>query len=185
MLLERFPDIAEMRVLDLGGTPRYWATAPVKPNKVTVVNLEGFDPVDGVEAIVGDACDPPDIRGDFDLVYSNSLIEHVGGYERRRRLAEIVKGVAQRHWVQTPYRYFPIEPHWLFPGFQFLPLRARAAITQWWPLGHMRGGGQLALDRALSVELLSRTEMRYLFPDSTIVTERFVGLPKSIVAVRG
>ena len=27
--------------------------------------------------------------------------------------------------VQIPYRYFPIEPHWLFPGLQFLPQRAR------------------------------------------------------------
>ena len=33
--------------------------------------------------------------------------------------------------VQTPYRYFPVEPHWLFPGLQFLPmgLRARGAAA--------------------------------------------------------
>ncbi len=39
-------------------------------------------------------------------------------------------------WVQTPYRYFPIEPHWIFPGFQFLPLSARTEISRRWPLGN-------------------------------------------------
>lgn len=63
----------------------------------------------------------------FDLVYSNSVIEHVGGHARSCDFAGMVKTLARRHWgVQTPYRYFSIEPHWLFPGLQFLPQSARA-----------------------------------------------------------
>lgn len=52
---------------------------------------------------------------DFGLVYSNSLIEHLGGHARRAAFAEQVRSLAPRHWVQTPYRYSLIKPHWLVP----------------------------------------------------------------------
>ena len=89
--------------------------------------------------VSGDACRPPDrVRNEsYDLVFSNSLIEHVGGFANRQLCADFIRSKADRHWVQTPYRYFPIEPHWLFPGFQFLPLNARVAITRRWKLGFM------------------------------------------------
>jgi hypothetical protein len=87
--------------------------------------------------------------------------------------------------VQTPYRYFPVEPHFLFPGFQFLPLKARAALVQRWPLVHTRPGDHdAAVSAALHVELLGRTELEALFPDSEIVSEKLAGLTKSLVAVR-
>jgi hypothetical protein len=184
MLLDRFPDLEDMRVVDLGGTPTFWSAAPVKPATTVVVNLDGFRSLEGIEVVVADACEPPDWLADFDLVFSNSLMEHLGGYTRRRRFADVIRSLAPRHWIQTPYRYFPVEPHWLFPGFQFMPLNARAALTRWWPLGHIHQTGPEAVDRALSVELIGRTEMRFLFPDSAILTERFLGLPKSLIAVR-
>ena len=81
--------------------------------------------------VLGDACDLPSaLRGQrFDLVFSNSVIEHVGGHSRRAAFADSVHALSDHHWVQTPYRYFPLEPHFLFPGFQFLPLRAKAEVT--------------------------------------------------------
>ena len=77
---------------------------------------------------IGDACDPVGAVGgrSFDLVYSNSVIEHVGGHQRRELFAQAVRDLAPSHWVQTPYRYFPLEPFWLFSAFQFLPLPSRA-----------------------------------------------------------
>jgi hypothetical protein len=71
----------------------------------------------------------------FDLIYSNSVIEHVGGHWRRERYAETVHHFADHHWIQTPYRYFPVEPHWLFPFFQHLPISVKATITARWPMG--------------------------------------------------
>ena len=183
-----FPDISEMRVLDLGGDTRNWVSSPVRPREVVLVNVF-FQPseVDWMSTAVGDACDlPHDLRGKtFDLVYSNSVIEHVGGAWRRGAFAQTVADMAPRHWVQTPYRYFPLEPHWLFPGFQLLPLAARAAVTRRWKLGHRHAADRkTAVESSLSVELLSRTEMRHLFPDSRLHTERMAGLPKSMIAVR-
>ncbi|WP_431677333.1 class I SAM-dependent methyltransferase [Kitasatospora sp. KL5] len=187
-LLRCFPDLAEMRVLDLGGTPDSWRAAPCRPAHVVTVNL---DPATarhgepGLTAVVADACElPPSLAHErFDLVYSNSLVEHVGGHSRRQRFAEAVQTRAGHHWVQTPYRYFPIEPHWVFPGMQFLPFRVRVAISQHWPHGHIRSDGPAqAVTDVAEVELLSATEMRSYFPDSHIWFERFAGLPKSLVA---
>jgi hypothetical protein len=187
----RFPRLADMRVLDLGGTPGYWRGAPVRPATVTVVNLDPVQlaprPGEPIAVVQGDACDLPDsVRAErFDLVVSNSVLEHVGGHARREQFAESVHAAAPHHWIQTPYRYFPIEPHWLFPGFQFLPVAAQTYVTRRWPLGHRHATDKAtATTWALEAELVSITEMRYYFPGSKIWCERLAGLPKSLVAVR-
>lgn len=186
MFVDAFPDLTSMRVLDLGGTARYWRLAPERPLAVTVVNLRDEDAgEDWIEMVVADACAlPGSVASRFDLVYSNSLIEHVGGWSRRQQLADTIHRQADAHWVQTPYRYFPIEPHWLFPGFQFLPAVARARISASWPLGHTRSTRDSALQDVLDVELLGKAELRRLFPTSTVVAESFAGLPKSLIAIR-
>ena len=182
----RFPDVEKMRILDLGGTVIHWETSSVRPKSVVVVNLlPEVSNTDWITAAQGDACDPPaQVRAaEFDLVYSNSLIEHVGGHARRRDFASVVRALAPHHWVQTPYRYFPIEPHWLFPGLQFLPQSARAWSIQRWPLSPAKPNNEQALEDVLEVELLSQTEMKYYFPRSELVKERVLGLTKSLIAV--
>lgn len=192
LLLRRFPNFEQMRVLDLGGTIGAWQAAPVRPHHVTLVNLSPEDgPVDERQfaAIEGDACDPPpELRSQhFDLVYSNSAIEHLGGHARRSAFAQYVETAAPHHWVQTPYRYFPIEPHWLFPGFQFLPVSTRCLISRRWRLGwYSRPGEERAtvVEGVLEIELLSATEMQHYFPTSELLQERLLGLTKSLVAVK-
>jgi hypothetical protein len=188
-LRETFGEIESMSVMDLGGTAEAWQRAPLRPASVHVVNLEP-EPEGLPDWIRADQADatalPPTIIGaHYDLVFSNSVIEHVGGHVQRLRFADAIHKLADRHWVQTPYRYFPIEPHWLFPGFQFLPLTIRAEISRRWPLVHTqspnRGEG---LRAAMSVELLSRTEMAVYFPDSEICTERMLGTTKSLIAIK-
>lgn len=189
LLLSQFPDLDAMRVIDLGGTVEAWNAAPVQPAELTILNLShsGAGALPPTTLVVGDACALPDeVAGRrFDLVYSNSLVEHVGGVARRMDFASSVASLSERHWVQTPYRYFPVEPHWLFPGFQFLPLCTRALISRTWPVMGWRSADiRHAVGDALWVELLSRTEMLWLFPDSTILAERLGGLTKSLIAVR-
>jgi hypothetical protein len=184
---QQFPDIARMRVLDLGGTAVHWETSPLRPQSVVVVNLlTDVTDADWITPVQADACAVPDQvrRQDFDIVYSNSLIEHLGGHARRATFAEQVQSLAPRHWVQTPYRYFPIEPHWLFPGLQFMPPNLRAKAIQVWPLSPAKPRGRAALADVLEVELLSVTEMGYYFEDSKILRERVAGLTKSLIAVK-
>jgi hypothetical protein len=184
-----FGAIESMSVIDLGGTVEAWLRAPLRPASVHVVNLEP-PPAGGpawIRADQADACDLPAhiSGGHYDLVFSNSVIEHVGGHAQRIRFADAVHKLADRHWVQTPYRYFPVEPHWLFPGFQFLPLTVRAEISRRWPLVHTPSTSHEAgLRAAMGVELLSRAEMAAYFPDSTLQVERLLGLVKSLIAVK-
>jgi len=185
LFARHFPNAAELTVLDLGGTTEYWRRAPVGVRHVTVVNLtEPGEPAPGLEPVLGDACGYQPDRP-YDLVVSNSLLEHVGGHAMRARLAGTVRRAAPRHWVQTPYRYFPIEPHWLFPGLQVLPVGVRAAVSMRWPLAHSRPANHAdAVREVLWTELVGRTEMICLFPDSTVTFERVAGIPKSLLAIR-
>lgn len=192
-----FPDLDRLRVIDLGGRADMWMRAPVRPAHVHLVNLEEQPDAlpdwitaevrdvikDGGDAGGGGGGGEPAF-GPYDLAFSNSVIEHVGGFANREAFARAVRGLAPRYWVQTPYRYFPVEPHFLFPGFQFLPLSMRAGVLRRWPLVHSRPTTRArALEIALWVELLSRTELQVLFPESRIIKERIGGLPKSLVAV--
>ena len=190
---DAFPDVANMRVIDLGGTVESWLRAPVRPAEVTVLNLTepGVSTESWLTPVEGDACAAVEVlkrQGldpNFDLVFSNSLIEHVGGHAKRSELAEQVSELAPHHWVQTPYRYFPIEPHWLFPMMQFLPAPARASVAYRWPLTHTRPDSrETALSEVQWTELIGVRELRSYFPQSQIVKERLAGVPKSLIAVR-
>lgn len=187
VMLQHFPDFESYRILDLGGTRLFWQQSPARPAHVTIVNLDQGNSVGTeVSCIEADACEfRPQAGERYDMVFSNSLIEHVGGYSRRQQIAQVVRKLSPNSWIQTPYRYFPIEPHWVMPGQQFMPLALRARLSARWGFGHVRASNyQEALEECLSTELLTQTELSYLFPDASIWKERWHGITKSIVAVR-
>jgi SAM-dependent methyltransferase len=178
-----------VRVLDVGGLQHFWLAldrAELPRMQITFVNMWEYQPdLPDAVALVGDARDMSRFADrEFDVVFSNSVIEHVGGLREQARMARECVRVGKRYFVQTPNRAFPIEPHFLFPGFQFLPLALRARLHQWrrWGWWDKAGGRYQALEEVESIRLLTRGEMRYLFPDATIWTERLLGLPKSFVA---
>ena len=177
-----------MSVLDLGGTAAAWRLAPLQPARLVLLNVEEPGTVGEAESVIGDACDPPAsvTRQHFDLVFSNSLVEHVGGHWRRERFAAVARTLAEHYWVQTPYRYFPLEPHYVGPLFQFLPLGLRGRLIASWPLGSLATvkDPEACLAQAQQTELLSRTEMRRYFPDAALLDERVLGMAKSLIAVR-
>lgn len=189
MLLGRFPDLPDMEVIDLGGEVHHWRTVPRPPRRVTLVNRAPSreELPDFVEEVVADACALPSevLDRQWDLVHSNSVIEHVGGHARRQDFAASVRALAPAHWIQTPNRYFPVEPHWMFPGFQFLPARTRRWVAVRWPFHPGLRDPGLAADEVLDIELISRFELAWYFPDSEIVAERVGGMAKSYIAVTG
>jgi SAM-dependent methyltransferase len=181
----------ETRVLDVGGTAWNWSLGPVSPN-VTLVNIplsrEGLknDP----PLVIGDGRSLPFADGAFDVVFSNSVIEHVGGSDGQQRFADEIRRTGRRYWVQTPNRGFPIEPHLLTPFLQFLPKRWQWRIAQrftvWETLARPRPDQrEYYLKHCIDeVRLLGVAEMQKLFPDAEILRERFLGITKSIIAVR-
>jgi hypothetical protein len=185
---ERFPDFAQMSVLDLGGTAGAWRLVPTRPTRLVLLNIAPPGELEGAESAVGDACDPPDRvrREHFDLVFSNSLLEHVGGHWRRERFAEVVRTQGEHYWIQTPNRYFPLEPHYVAPLFQFVPLAARARFVARWPVGSLATvkDPAVCLAQVQQTELVGRTELRGYFPDAEVLYERVLGVAKSLVALR-
>lgn len=178
------------RILDVGGTQAYWDRMGFSDPTVEIVlvNLEAT-PVTrpAFEAVVGDARaldDVPD--GAFDVVFSNSVIEHLGDLRSQRAMAAEVRRVGRRYWVQTPNRHFPLEAHALLPFIQYLPARMRGAIVARHRPGWYRGcPPDLALAEALAVRLLTSHEMRQLFPGATLWQERILGLTKSLIVHAG
>jgi SAM-dependent methyltransferase len=124
------------------------------------------------QLVVGDARAMPFADGEFDVAYCNSLLEHVEPADRPLVAAEI-RRVARRWFVQTPNFWFPVEPHVLLPGYQFLPRPAQRWLS---PLG-------VAGDEHEPVRLLRARELRRLFPDAEILRERVGPLTKSLMAV--
>jgi SAM-dependent methyltransferase len=157
------------RILDVGcGSAGLLALDP----EGNVVGLDMREqPAYPGELVVGDARDMPFADDAFDVAYCNSLIEHVEPTDRPRVAAEI-RRVARRWFVQTPNLWFPIEPHVLLPGFQFLPEAAQRRVA--------RLGASGGYER---IRLLDRRELRSLFPESEILSERVGPLTKSLMAV--
>ena len=121
-------------------------------------------------------------------MFSNSVIEHAGGAADRKRMADEVQRVGTgRYFVQTPNHYFPIEPHFLFPGFQFLPTAVRVFLLQHFNLGdHARIlDAERARADVTSIQMLTVSELQALFPKARIWHERIFGLSKSLVAYGG
>jgi SAM-dependent methyltransferase len=180
------------RILDVGGTPEYWETFGSDLNwdrvNVTSVNLkipEICNP--RVKSISGDARDLkmfPDFS--FDLIHSNSVIEHVGRWDDMVSMANEIRRLAPRYYVQTPYQWFPLEPHAVFLFFHWLPESWRYRIVMqracgFWP--RQADLGQ-AMNTVQSAALLDKRQMRFLFPDAKLVTEKFARLTKSLIAIR-
>ena len=176
------------RVLDVGGTEFNWLLSPGSEH-VTLLNLTAPPPAERDPRFayaVGDVTALSDADGAWDICTCNSVVEHLGTWEAQRRAAENLRRVGRSLWVQTPARAFPIEPHLVGVGIHWLPRRiARRAVRPITLVGWVNRPSQPAVDAMLdSLRLLTRREMQALFPDCEILVERFLGLPKSYVAVR-
>jgi len=137
-----------------------------------------------MRSVAGDARHMPQFGDDeFDVVFSNSVIEHLHTRANQQAMANEVQRIGRHHFVQTPNRYFPVEPHYLLPAFQFLPRPVQRTILTKTALS--RGTRMSPADAAAmldEIRLLSADEFRALFPGSLIYCERIMGLTKSFTA---
>ncbi len=182
---------ADTRILDVGGSPDYWRMLPTPP-RVTLLNMprarEELD--SALHWVAGDGRSLPFRDASFEIVFSNSVIEHVGDAASQRQFAREVSRVGRSYWVQTPNRRFPVESHLLTPFIHLLPRSWQRAIvprfTVWSALARVSPDRRrFYLEHYLNdIRLLTPREMQTLFPDSRVIRERFLGLTKSLVAVK-
>lgn len=175
-------------VLDVGGYPWCWP-ADLCPGRFTLLNIEfppGLEVDERFTLTKGDGCRLPFADGSFELGYSNSVIEHLSTYENQKRFAAEIRRVGRRLWVQTPARWFFIEPHLISPFVHYLPKSWQRHLLRWFTIWGLvtKPTPKQVEDFLNEVRLLTYREMQELFPDCRIVRERFCGLTKCFVAVR-
>ena len=191
-LIESLP--RPIRIIDIGGTNEFWEQrgwAGLKDVEITAVNfaaLELEQRHQNIRVVAGDAADLPQFRDqEFDVAFSNSVIEHLFTKERQMSMANEIRRIAKAYWVQTPNYWFPIEPHFHTPGWQWLPHSVRVSIIRRRRCG-WRGpcpDVQQAEAAVSEVRLMTRSELAEAFPGALIWKERFLGLTKSLVAYDG
>ena len=121
-----------------------------------------------IEYVRGDACALPFADQEFDVVFSNAVIEHVGDIERQRLFVAEALRVGRRVFLTTPNRWFPIEVHTRLPLVHWLPKhlsdRAYALAGRGW---------------ARENHLLGSRDLQDLFPGRV----RIVNLGLTLVAI--
>jgi hypothetical protein len=188
-LISRLP--RPLNILDVGGEQRFWEIVGLikEDAKILLYNVSPSEvSYSNLVAMVGDARDMREFKDkQFQIVFSNSVIEHVGTYAHQRQMAQEVQRVGERYYVQTPNRFFPMEPHFLFPFFQFLPVSFRVFLVTHFNLG-WRGkirDRQEALQAVNEIRLLTEKELEQLFPGAKIYREKLLGLTKSFIVYKG
>lgn len=150
----------------------------------------GFVPV-----LISESKQLPFDDGFFDIVYCSSVIEHVtvpkeqvwslfSGKEfknkslnRQKEFANEIRRLGKQYFVQTPYKHFPIESHSWLPFIGWLPRKVLIPTLKFTNAFWVK-------KTSPDWYLLNRNEMSSLFPDANIVSEKSLGLTKSIMAIK-
>jgi SAM-dependent methyltransferase len=186
LFLDALRPTPETTVLDVGadelgfgegdgcGTLNFFEELYPWPDRITALGLqEGMAfraRYPHVRYVQGDACALPFADGEFDVVFSNAVIEHVGGREQQLRFVAEALRVGRSVFITTPNRRFPLEVHTRLPLVHWLPDPATHAIY-----------GALGKDFAKEIHLLSRRRLASLFPGRV----RIVNLGMTLVAIVG
>jgi len=179
----------EMKILDVGGTHYNWLLVNY-PAKITMLNSRIPSPLPGLPLnttnVQGDGKTLPFPDKTFDIVFSNSVIEHLYTFENQQKFADEARRVGKNLWVQTPARSFFFEPHFLTPFFHYLPKRLQEKLvrrfTFWAWITHPTQ--EYAQNMVNEINLLTYHEFQNLFPDCFIQKETFLRITKSFIAIR-
>jgi len=180
----------KVKILDVGGTEMYWENMGItKYPKICILLLnlaKESTSNKNIESISGNACDMKEFNNNqFDIVFSNSVIEHVGDFQRQKSMANEIMRVGKNYFLQTPNYYFPFEPHYLFVGIHWLPVTFRAFLITRYSLGWVKRipDYNQALKFVKDIRLLKYKELKSLFPRATILREKYIGLTKSFIVI--
>lgn len=179
-----------VRVLDLGGTPGFWRGVESEWRdlalEITLVNLGARDE-DHPPFFLrgGDACHLAYPDSSFDIVHSNSVIEHVGPWRAMQQMAQEIRRLAPHYFVQTPNFWFPYEPHYKSLFIHWLPEAMRAGMVLRKPRGWISASTyHQAMLEVQAISLLTARQMTVLFPDARLERENFAGFTKSLLAIK-
>ncbi len=184
-----------LKILDVGGTFKYWQIFgfPLADHDLTLLNISipANSRKGNIDLVKGDArCMRQFKDQSFDIVFSNSVIEHLYSWKGQNHMAREVKRVGKYYFIQTPNLYFPVEPHYILPYFQFLPLGIKKFLHSRFELTgkkYLRKplSKEESLRKAREIRLLSKKQLRALFADCNLYTEKVMYMSKSFVCYSG
>jgi SAM-dependent methyltransferase len=133
LFLDLMQPTPESRVLDIGVTDALESRSinlleQVYPyrGRLTCVGIVEGDAIErmypGVRYLPVTPGEPlpfPDLQ--FDIVYSNAVLEHVGARERQREFVREACRVGKRVFLAVPNRLFPVEVHTVLPFLHWMP----------------------------------------------------------------
>lgn len=187
--LQNFNLSAETKILDIGGTPYNWLLVNC-PAQITLLNIKLPNPLPELPANItymqGDGMDLHFRDNTFDIVFSNSVIEHLFNIENQAKFAVEALRVGRQVWIQTPARTFFFEPHFLTPFFHFLPKELQSKLARYFTVWGWitRPTDAYAKNMVQEINLLALPEFQKLFPDCFIQEEMFLGMTKAFIAIR-
>ncbi len=184
---ERFGATEATRILDVGGTPFNWTFLPTHP-KLCILNItkpNNFDHSQRFTWVIADGKKLPFKDNAFDIAYSNSVIEHLGNIENQKVFAKEVRRIARSYFIQTPNKWFPVEPHYMALFIHWLPRRYRQLFVRNFTIRGLltRPPTEEIESMIEEIRLLDQKEMKILFPEGDILLERFLWMVKSLIAM--
>ena len=167
-----FQPTGDTRILDVGGSLYNWQTIDCDARgSHCSTSASGVSSITrqlppNVSLALGDGRQLGYADRSFEICYSNSVIEHLSDYEGQQRFAAEVRRIGRGVWVQTPARWFFLEPHLVTPFIHYLPKswqrRLLRNFTLW---GWLQRPSPAQVDAFLSeVRLLTYREMKAPLP---------------------
>lgn len=175
-------------LLDIGGKINFWENRGLAGNndyKITVLNIETEKSnYSNISCQVGDATNLNQFNNkSFDVVHSNSVIEHLYTFENQKKMASEIIRIGKKYIIQTPNKYFFIEPHYLLPYFQFLNYSMKFFILTQTKMSRLKKWEKkFARQYINEIRLMTLEEIKKLFPDCKIYHEKFLWMNKSFTA---
>jgi hypothetical protein len=142
LLLELLQPGPETTVIDVGVTDapfgrgssdNFFEALYPWPDRITAVGHTELDRFTAafpeVRAVRADGRDLPFSDGEFDVGFSNAVVEHIdGGRSGQQRFVHELCRVSTSVFVTTPNRWFPLEVHTLLPFVHWLPAGAQQRV---------------------------------------------------------
>jgi 2-polyprenyl-3-methyl-5-hydroxy-6-metoxy-1,4-benzoquinol methylase len=188
LFFAQFSDLKKIEILDVGGAAYFWQHSALLSHpgvRITLLNfnLEKTDSP-ALLSVQGDATNMQEFEdGSFDLVFSNSVIEHLYTLKQQQKMASEILRVGKRYFIQTPNAYFPIESHYALPFAQYYPKGFLLFLLTKTKLSRFKKWSSAEASQYIAeIRLLNAQEMKSLFPGASLLKEKVLGLTKSITA---
>lgn len=173
------------KILDIGGTAFNWALIDYK-HPITLLNLDvpgnASELPENYTCVAGDGTALEYEDKSYEIVFSNSVIEHVGTYEKQKAFAKEASRVGKKLWIQTPAKYFFFEPHYLMAFVHWFPKNCQKRMLRFSGRALLSKFPQEEIDDLVDyTRLLTFAECKKLFPSCSVHKERILFLTKSYI----